>query len=408
MGIPSVFLHPQVFVRESVPEDAPFLARAYESQQQSSTRFPVTVEKVASRIDQSGKAFSKPRLMQDAQFMFTIVEPSLGFDLPVGSASLFADHASKDRPHHALIVPDLDESSNSGVIQLKSYDHGISKVQGLFVHRGLDELDAQIEVKADHSVFSALGNPDYLRVGSWIRFLWASIPEFRPLFEDKECLAELIGHVEFKKDGTRTNPLFESVAGPSLGMTYDDADWATENDRTILKKRYPSLIHIKDLSKKERGVLGDLSESAEFNYKYLKKAGLKFRNHVDPLDGGRHLSASFRDIPLFNSASEYVLGDMSESDMMSSKHDWEFGLLGHYQPQEKIRFRACSAPFMVRGINVYTTPHTAHWLRAEKGSFLNVVSIKQKKKWEVPHLTARALLSRSSLVQGNATRFARR
>jgi arginine/ornithine N-succinyltransferase beta subunit len=200
----------------------------------------------------------------------------------------------------------------------------------------------------------------YGRAASWVRFLWASMPDQRHAFQDRDCLAEMLPPFADDPESGRTNAFYEAAVRPHLdGRPYEEMDLETLRDRTLIGRRLPPRIRLADLPEDARSVIGQVGPKSRPALKLLEKAGFRGTGRVDPLDAGPHYAGRFSENPIFRGARDLLFGGSSDRP---DEIGWTYGLMGVHRPDRGVRFRAAMGPFFVVEDNLFTTPRVAEGL----------------------------------------------
>jgi arginine N-succinyltransferase len=140
------------------------------------------------------------------------------------------------------------------------------------------------------------------RLLSFVRFHFIGM--HRPLFADR-MLAEMMAPISL--DGQ--NLLWEYLGRRFIPLSYTEADKHCQRSREFIEALLPKTdIYLSLLPPEARDVVGRVHEETVPARKMLEKLGFKFKDLVDPFDGGPHLEAVTDQVPLVKSTRTAELG----------------------------------------------------------------------------------------------------
>jgi len=359
--IPNALHRPSVLLRETLPEDAPFLLSAAESSRFRSVNFPAGLEGLQRKIDVSQRSFGgELKNPAEQEYMFTVLSDHSEKAIPIGSSTFYPKHGTPSEPHNAYQIHD-DETDPA--LSLITDTDGPAEVGAIVVHaalQGSENAGRHAAILVEGSRFMVTVTGGYGRAASWVRFFWAAMPHLRESFRHRECLAEMLPPLAAGPDSGRTNAFYETAVKPHFdSRTYEEMDLETLRDRTLIGRRLPRRIRLAELPEDARSVIGQVGAKSRPALKLLERLGFRNTGRIDPLDAGPHYVGSFSDNPLFLGARDLLFGGSSER---GDEIGWTYGLMGVHRPERGVRFRAALGPFFVVEDDLFTTPEVAEGL----------------------------------------------
>lgn len=146
------------------------------------------------------------------------------------------------------------------------------------------------------------------RLLSFVRFHFVAL--HRPLFSDR-MVAEMMGPISL--DGQSL--LWEYFGRRFIPLSYTEADKHCQRSREFIEALLPdSDIYLSLLPPEARDVVGRVGEETMPARTMLERLGFKFKDLVDPFDGGPHLEAVTDSIPIVKTTREAELGPAIDPD----------------------------------------------------------------------------------------------
>jgi arginine N-succinyltransferase len=141
------------------------------------------------------------------------------------------------------------------------------------------------------------------RLLSMVRFHFIALhPE---LFSDR-LIAELMAPIS--PDGQ--NLLWEYLGRRFINLTYAEADRFCQYSREFMLALLPrEEIYLTLLPPEARSVIGEVGPETLPARRMLEKIGFRYKDFVDPFDGGPHLEADVTDIKLIRDTRKLTLGE---------------------------------------------------------------------------------------------------
>jgi arginine/ornithine succinyltransferase subunit-like protein len=157
----------------------------------------------------------------------------------------------------------------------------------------------------------------------------------------KKILAELLPPLNKKGQ----SPLWEAIGRRFTNMDYWEADQLCQKNKEFIFSLFPTgKIYTTFLPAEARNAIGKVGKETEPVLHMLQKIGFKYKNQVDPFDGGPHLWANVDDLLPVKKQGTFVYQGTDEGQQMS---DAESGLA--CRPVQKPgEFRAIAVKALAR------------------------------------------------------------
>jgi arginine N-succinyltransferase len=253
-----------------------------------------------------------------AKYIF--VAEDLESGMVVGTSMIAAQHGTEDEPHFYFEVGSEEKFSKSigtgfihGTLKLCHDTQGPSEIGGLVMDPQFRNTDARLG-----------------RQISFVRFLYLAMNRER--FK-KNILAELLPPLNKKGQ----SPLWEAIGRRFTNMDYWEADRLCQQDKEFIFSLFPTgKIYTTFLPAEARNSIGKVGKDTEAVLHMLNKIGFRYKNQVDPFDGGPHLWAKCDELqPVQKSRRVRIEMSIGQSPAIPS----EVGLAASVQ-QELGAFRA--------------------------------------------------------------------
>jgi len=226
-------------------------------------------------------------------FMFTIEEPETG--AVIGTSQVRARQGGPGDPNWAFRISEKTYHSKSlgfgtthTVGQLYGDESGPSEVGGLILqpsHRG-------------HRLRPG-------RLLAFIRFHFMAL--HRATFADR-ILAEMMAPVTSDGD----NVFWDHFGRKFIPVKYAEADRFCQHNRGFIAELLPKEeIFITLFPLEVQNMVGVVSKETIPARRMLENLGFRYRNFIDPFDGGPHLDAVTADVPLIRDTRRTELGRAS-------------------------------------------------------------------------------------------------
>jgi arginine N-succinyltransferase len=190
----------------------------------------------------------------------------------VGSSLIIGKHGTPVEPHvYFSIVPKKKESRSLHM----GFIHQILRLG--FNYDGPTEIGALILLPQYRGHKLKLG-----KLMSFVRFMYMSA---RPHQFMDEVLCEL--QPRLSQDGKY--PIWEEIGRKFTNLNYDEADRLSRKNKEFIHSLYPEGdIYSCMLSGEAREAIGQVNPETEAVKSLVEKIGFRYRNMIDPFDGGPH------------------------------------------------------------------------------------------------------------------------
>lgn len=228
-----------------------------------------------------------------------------------GTSMMIAQHGTYDAPHVYYEVSEREHYSASLAKHMRhrvlsiayNYD-GPTEIGGLVV----DPVHRSGEAKAGKQL-------------SYVRFLFMGM--HRDRFRDR-VLAELLPPLL----GDGRSLLWEACGQKFTGLTYQEADRLSRQNKEFIKELFPSSdIYVSLFADEAQAVVGEVGEKTRGVQRMLERIGFRYADKVDPFDGGPHFEAKTAKVALIRS---FQTGTVSQIDAGDTTDD----LLVATEPKE--------------------------------------------------------------------------
>lgn len=197
------------------------------------------------------------------------------------------------------------------------------------------------------------------RLLSLVRFHFIAL--HRELFSDR-LIAELMAPIS--PDGQ--NLLWEYLGRRFINLTYAEADRFCQYSREFMLSLLPrEEIYLTLLPPEARSVIGEVGPETLPARRMLEKIGFRYKDFVDPFDGGPHLEAATGEIKMVRDTRSLELGEPITAAAATRR-----GIVSRLDPDGD--FRAAHADFHVSGGAVLLPRETMSLLGVESGVNLGV------------------------------------
>lgn len=214
----------------------------------------------------------------------------------LGTSMIAAQHGTVESPHFYFEVGSerkFSEAMNTGFIhgtlKLRYDTNGPSELGGLVIDPGLRNSDARVG-----------------RQISFVRFLFLGMNRER--FKRK-LVAELLPPLNRKGQ----SPLWEAIGRRFTNMDYPEADRLCASNKEFIFSLFPSgKIYTTFLPADARNAIGKVGKDTEPVLHMLTKIGFKYKNQIDPFDGGPHLWTAVDDLLPLRKMGHYTFRNQSK------------------------------------------------------------------------------------------------
>lgn len=273
-------------IREDDFEDLLSLAKQF-----NLLNLPAEPKILKKKIQQSVKSFAGKVPKEEAEYLFVLED--IDVQRVIGTSLILAKHGTPKYPHYFFqILEKKRQSSNLGVgfihnvLRLGENTDGPTEVGGLMLDRGYRRRPEKLG-----------------RLLSLSRFIYMGL---QPQRFESEVLCELSPPLT---DEGRSE-FWEALGRRFTGMSYMEADRLSQMHKGFIKSLFPDGdIYLCLLEASARVVVGEVGDETRGARHLLEKIGFKYRNEVDPFDGGPHYSCKLKDISLIKNGAQLLLSE---------------------------------------------------------------------------------------------------
>lgn len=267
-------------IREDDFEDLLSLAKQF-----NLLNLPAEPKVLKKKIQQSIKSFAGKLTKEESEYLFVLEDLDAG--RVIGTSLILAKHGTPKYPHYFFrIIEKKRQSSNLGVgfihnvLRLGEDTDGPTEIGGLMLDRGYRRRPEKLG-----------------RLLSLSRFIYMGL---KPQSFESEILCEL--SPPLTEEGR--SEFWEALGRRFTGMSYMEADRLSQQHKDFIKSLFPDGdIYLCLLEASARIVVGEVGEETRGARHLLEKIGFKYRNEVDPFDGGPHFSCKLKDVSLIKEGS---------------------------------------------------------------------------------------------------------
>ncbi len=271
-------------IREDDFEDLLSLAKQF-----NLLNLPAEPKVLKKKIQQSVKSFAGKLEKEESEYLFVLEDVDV--QRVIGTSLILAKHGTPKYPHYYFqILEKKRQSSNLGVgfihnvLRLGENTDGPTEIGGLMLDRGYRRRPEKLG-----------------RLLSLSRFIYMGL---KPQSFEPEVLCEL--SPPLTEEGR--SEFWEALGRRFTGMSYMEADRLSQMHKGFIKSLFPEGdIYMCLLEASARVVIGEVGEETRGARHLLEKIGFKYRQEVDPFDGGPHYSCKLKDISLIRGGAQLVM-----------------------------------------------------------------------------------------------------
>ena len=269
---------PPFVLRDVAPDDLPDLHET--AIHLDSVNLPNDREALARIIERSVQSFSGQLPKADRCFVFVVRDEARG--RVVGTSMIFAQHGSRRSPHVYFDV--IEEERYSETLD-RHFSHRILRIG--YNYKGLTEIGGLVLRPEYRGHAQQLG-----RLLAYARFLYMGL--HREVFCD-EVVSELMPPLE--PDGTSL--LWESLGRRFTGLTYQEADALSRQNKEFIRALFPQdPLYATLLPPAVQALIGEVGPETKGVERMLRAIGFEYAQRIDPFDGGPHFHARTDNISL--------------------------------------------------------------------------------------------------------------
>jgi len=242
----------------------------------------------------------------------------------IGTSMVIARHGSPDSPHMYFQLREIQkysETIHAGFI------HNVLRLQ--FDYDGPTEIGGLVIHPDYRSHAAKLG-----RQLSYARFLFIKM---RRRWFKNNILSELMPPLSDSGESI----LWEAIGRKFTNLSYEEADLLSRKNKEFVTSLFPrGDIYAVLLSGEARDSIGKVGPGAEPVRHMLERIGFKWKEHIDPFDGGPHFWAETDKCTIVQSTKKYH----THRDSLK-KRDVDSGLCGVFQDSE---FLCIQSPYYIQ------------------------------------------------------------
>jgi len=275
---------PGFVIRDIAPEDLDDFQRA--AVHLDSVNLPDDRDALAQIIERSRRSFAAVAAganeppAKDRCHVFVAVERDSG--RVVGTSMIFPQHGSRKAPHVYFEV--LEEERYSETLD-RHFVHRVLRIG--YNYKGLTEIGGLVMLPEFRRHPERLG-----RLLMSVRFVY--IARHRAVFRD-DVLSELLPPLE----PNGTSLLWESLGRQFTGLTYQEADRLSQDNKEFIRALFPQdPLYATLLPAHVQELIGQVGPETKAVEKMLREVGFAYAHRIDPFDGGPHFHARTEEISL--------------------------------------------------------------------------------------------------------------
>lgn len=316
----------------------------------NTVNLPNNTAMLESIIDKSVRSFQgKVKAPFEREYLFVLEDERTKTLL--GTSMVIAQHGTYDAPHIFYEVSEREHYSASIDRHLR---HKVLSIG--YNYEGPTEIGGLV---VDPAFRSGEAKPG--KQLSYVRFLFMAM--HRRLFRE-QVLAELLPPL--LPDGRSL--LWEACGKKFTGLTYQEADRLSRQNKEFIKELFPSSdIHVALFPSRVQKVLGEVGSQTRGVQRMLERIGFHYVERIDPFDGGPHFEAPLEDITLVKQMRTLALSEKAFAG------DGEDVLVACEPKAGRARFRAVRTQVWVEGKQVLLTPEAREILGASSGTKLHLI-----------------------------------
>lgn len=310
---------------------------------------PADKKIITKKVERSLASFAGGLSKQEAEYMFVVID--LDGDFVAGSSLIVAKNGTPTSPNFSYKILKKERFSRElgigfihQILRLQANYDGPTEVGGLVVDRSYRRRPEKVGRLVSLSRFLFIGMEP-------TRFETELHAEMAPPLTDE-------GRSEF----------WEALGRRFTGMPYQEADVISQQNNQFIKSLFPEEdIFLCLLDSKARLVLGRVAEETQPALHLLNKIGFKYKEEVDPFDGGPHLGCATNEVSLVKHAKWVTVAQQKEKDGVFDKPmligTWKDGQFSASEAvcsvidnEVKVNEKIQRALSLERGEKVFITP----------------------------------------------------
>ncbi len=250
---------------------------------------PADKRVIEGKIEKSVKAFAGELSKAEADYLFVVED--VENQMIVGSSMILAKNGTPNSPNFSFKILKKERFSRElgigfihQILRLNANIDGPTEVGGLVVDRGYRRRPEKIGRLISLSRFLYIG----MEPGRFENDLHSEMAP--PLTEE--------GRSEF----------WEALGRRFTGMPYQEADMISSQNNGFIQSLFPEEdIYLALLDSRARLVLGRVGEETQPALHLLNRIGFKYKEEVDPFDGGPHLGCETKNCTIIKNLKKMRL-----------------------------------------------------------------------------------------------------
>ena len=320
----------------------------------NTVNLPDDTQLLAELIDRSVRSFTE-KITNPFEREYLFVLEDLQRQRVIGTSLIIAQHGTFEAPHIYYEVAEREHYSAS-----------------LGLHRRHKVLSIAYNYSGPTEIGGLVVDPEFRggvrkpgRQLSFVRFLFIAL--HRGLFRE-QMLAELLPPL--LPDGRSL--LWEACGKKFTGLTYQEADRLSHQNKEFIKELFPSSgIYTTLFPRKTQKVIGEVGVETKGVQQMLTRIGFQYADRIDPFDGGPHYEAKLSELSLvkqFKSA-EVLEDDLTPADVDEADRT----MLVAYERAGRNRFRAVRSRVNFQGTAVQLPKETKLLLQVPFGATVGLI-----------------------------------
>ena len=312
---------------------------------------PANRSLINEKIERSIASFKGELPLDEGEYLFVVEELDSGY--LCGSSQIIAKQGTQRVPAFSFKVEKKERFSQAlgvgfihQILKLKITQDGPTEVGGLVVDRAYRRIPERLG-----------------KLISLARFLYIGL--FPERFEE-ELHAEMAPPLT--EEGR--SEFWEALGRRFTGMPYAEADALSQQNKEFIQTLFPEEdIYLCLLDAKARLVMGQVGEQTQAALSMLEKQGFRYKNEIDPFDGGPHLGVATKDLKLIK---EMKMLAVSKLEKNSQSPYLQPGLVGL---QRDGVFVSGFTSYAIDKDGLCLPPSTLKVLRLEEGEQVGFVAL---------------------------------
>lgn len=301
---------------------------------------PAEKRVIESKIERSQSSFAGELGKADAEYMFVVED--LEGEMVAGNSLILAKNGTPTSPNFSFKVLKKERFSRElgvgfihQILRLNTNTDGPTEVGGLVVDRAYRRRPEKIGRLISLSRFIYIGMEPQ-------RFEEDLHSEMAPPLTEE-------GRSEF----------WEALGRRFTGMPYQEADQISGQNNGFIQSLFPEEdIYLALLDSKARLVLGRVAEETQAALHLLTRIGFKYKDEVDPFDGGPHLGCKTSECTLIKNLKKYKLKKLKSGQFNQT------GLIGLLRDGS---YLGSSSSFRAEGAEIVLPEKTWELLNLDEG-----------------------------------------